>query len=181
MKVKHPARAIALAVGVVLVGLAVLLASQVGNDPQFKGGKLLGKPMPAFDLPATNGRATVHSADLRGKVVLVNFWNSWCIPCRQEHPSLKAFYARHRNEADFEMIGIVRDDTPSAAREWVRANRDGWTFVTDPHGRAALVFGTTGQPESYMIAANGVVIGVQRSRVTLANLEEMLSVARSVA
>jgi cytochrome c biogenesis protein CcmG/thiol:disulfide interchange protein DsbE len=178
---KRPARAIALAVGVVLVGFAVLLASQVNADPQYKGGDLLGKIVPSFDLPALSGGSNVRSDDLRGKVVLVNFWNSWCIPCQQEHPSLTAFYERHRNDGDFEMIGIVRDDTASAARSWVRAHHDRWSFVTDPEGHAALVFGTTGQPESYMIAANGVVAGVQRSPASVANLEEMLSVAKKVA
>jgi cytochrome c biogenesis protein CcmG/thiol:disulfide interchange protein DsbE len=181
MKVKHPARAIALAVGVVLVGLAVLLASQVNTDPGYKGGKLLGKPMPSFALPALAGGAGIRSVDLRGKVVLVNFWNSWCIPCQQEHPSLTAFYERHRDDADFEMIGIVRDDTTAAARSWVREHNDKWSFVTDPDGQASLLFGTTGQPESYMIAANGIVVGVQRAAASLANLEEMLSVARKAA
>jgi cytochrome c biogenesis protein CcmG/thiol:disulfide interchange protein DsbE len=178
---KHPARAVALGVGVVLVAFAVLLASQVHANPSFPGGNLLDKPVPSFDLPALSGSARVRSDDLQGKVVLVNFWNSWCIPCQQEHPALTEFYARHRNDGDFEMIGIVRDDSASAARSWVRDHHDGWTFVTDPQGRASLQFGTTGQPETYMIAPNGVVVGVQRSPATVANLEEMLSVARRSA
>jgi cytochrome c biogenesis protein CcmG, thiol:disulfide interchange protein DsbE len=176
--VKHPARAIALAVGVVLVGLAVLLASQVNADPQYKGGDLLGKAVPTFDLPALSGGSTVRSADLRGKVVLVNFWNSWCIPCQQEHGALAAFYERHRNDADFAMVGILRDDTAKAARSAVNEHHDAWSFATDPDGQAALHFGTTGQPESYMVAADGTVVGVQRAAVSLSNLEEMLAVAR---
>jgi cytochrome c biogenesis protein CcmG/thiol:disulfide interchange protein DsbE len=178
---KHPARAIALTVGVLLVGLAVLLASQVNADPSYKGGNLLDKPVPTFDLPALNGGADVRSDDLRGKVVLVNFWNSWCIPCQQEHASLAAFYARHHADGDVEMIGIVRDDSASAARSWVRAHHDGWSFVTDPQGQASLAFGTFGQPESYMIAANGIVVSYFRSAVTLNDLEEMLAAARKVA
>jgi cytochrome c biogenesis protein CcmG/thiol:disulfide interchange protein DsbE len=181
MKVHHPARAIALGVGVVLVALAVLLASQVNSDPSYKGGNLLGKPVPAFDLPALDGGPAVRSADLRGKVVLVNFWNSWCIPCQQEHASLSAFYERHRDDPDFSMIGILRDDTAKAARSYVTEHHDGWSFVTDPSGQAALQFGTTGQPESYMISADGTVVGTQRAAVSLANLEEMLAVARKFA
>ena len=181
MKVKRPARAIVLAVGVVLVGLAVLLASQVNNDPSYKGGNLLGKPVPAFDLPALNGGANVRSADLKGKVVLVNFWNSWCIPCQQEHAALSAFYERHRDDGDIEMVGILRDDTAAAARAYVRSHHDRWTFVTDPSGQASLMFGTTGQPETYMVAPSGIVVSFLRSPVSADNLEQMLAVARRSA
>jgi cytochrome c biogenesis protein CcmG/thiol:disulfide interchange protein DsbE len=179
--IKHPARVISLSVGVVLVAFAVLLASQVHVTPSFTGGNVLDKPVPAFDLPSLTGGSSIRSADLQGKIVLVNFWNSWCIPCQQEHAALTQFYAEHRNEHDFEMIGIVRDDTASAARGWVQDHHDGWDFVTDPQGQTALQFGSTGQPESYMINPNGVIVGVQRSPVTVANLDEMLAEAKQSA
>jgi cytochrome c biogenesis protein CcmG/thiol:disulfide interchange protein DsbE len=179
MRKKHTLRWISLGVGALLVAFAVLLASQVHNDPSFGGGRLLDKAVPQFDLPSlTPGGARVSSAGLEGKVFLVNFWNSWCIPCQEEHSALAQFYAEHKHDSDFEMIGIVRDDTASAARKSVEQNKDGWTFVTDPQGQASIDFGTTGQPETYMIDANGVVVGVQRSPVSVANLDEMLDVAR---
>ena len=178
---KHPLRAATLAVAVVLVGLAVLLASQVHNDPSFAGSNMNGKTLPTFDLPALSGSAHIRSADLQGKVVLVNFWNSWCIPCQQEHAALAAFYARHRNDGDVEMIGIVRDDTAGAARTWVRDHHDGWVFATDPGGQAALGFGTTGQPESFMVAPSGVIAAYLRSPASIDNLEAMLAAARRVA
>jgi cytochrome c biogenesis protein CcmG, thiol:disulfide interchange protein DsbE len=178
MKKKHPARLIALGVGVVLVAFAVLLASQVNASPSYKGANLLDKPIPTFNLPALDGSGRVRSADLQGKVVLINFWNSWCIPCQQEHAALSRFYSSHAADPDFEMIGIVRDDTASAARSSVREHHDGWSFVTDPQGQASLVFGTTGQPESYMIAPSGIVVSYLRSAVTLDDLEKMLAAAR---
>ena len=178
MRIKHPARAITLAVAVVLVAFAVVLASQVHNDPSFKGGDILGKQVPEFDLPALQGGAHVRSADLLGKVVLVNFWNSWCIPCRQEQGALRTFYGAHRSEPDFAMVGIVRDDTAGAAKKWVSEHNDRWTFTTDPNGQAALGFGTTGQPESFMISPSGVVAAFLRSPVSESNLEEMLAAAR---
>ena len=54
----------------------------------------------------------------------MNFWNSWCIPCRQEEPALQTFYAAHRNEPDFAMVGIVRDDSAEPIRSYVAAERD---------------------------------------------------------
>jgi cytochrome c biogenesis protein CcmG/thiol:disulfide interchange protein DsbE len=175
---RHTLRWISLGVGVVLVAFAVLLASQIHDNPSFGGGKVLDKPVPAFDLPSLTGGARVSSARLEGKVFLVNFWNSWCIPCQEEHGALAQFYAEHKNDPDFAMIGIVRDDTASSARQSVEQNKDRWTFVTDPQGRASIDFGTTGQPETYMVDARGIVVGVQRSPVSVANLDEMLSVAR---
>ncbi len=175
---KHPARVIALAVGVVVVALAVLLASQVNVSPSYSGGNLLGKPVPEFALPSLTGGPTVRSADFSGRVLLVNFWNSWCIPCQQEHGALASFYAAHKDDRDFAMVGIVRDDAASAARSYVQQHHDGWTFATDPSGQAALHFGTTGQPESYMVSPSGVIIGFQRAAVSVTNLEDMLRVAR---
>ena len=178
MSKKHTLRWISLGVGVVLVAFAVLLASQVHDRPAFGGGQVLDKPVPQFDLPSLTGGARVSSAGLRGKVFLVNFWNSWCIPCNEEHAALAQFYAEHKGESDFAMVGIVRDDTASAARKYVVQHHDTWTFVTDPQGQASIDFGTTGQPESYMVDAQGVVVGVQRSPVSVADLDEMLAVAR---
>ena len=175
---KHPARAIAAAVGAVSIALALLFASQLHVSPQFTGGNLLGKPVPNIDLPTLSGPGRIRSSDFEGKVTLVNFWNTWCIPCIQEHPSLTAFYARHEHDIDFQMIGIVRDDTASAARAYVAAHHDSWQFAMDPNGQAALSFGTTGQPETYMISPNGIVAGLQRSAVTVSGLEKMLAVAR---
>ena len=69
------------------------------------------KAVPAFSLETLDGKR-VSARSLAGKTYVVNFWNSWCIPCHQEAPALESFYARHRTEPDFAMLGIVRDDAP---------------------------------------------------------------------
>lgn len=172
----HAVRAGALAVGIAVAGLAIFLALRVDSAPTFVGIKL-GKPAPAFDLPTLDG-GRVSLRDLRGKTVVVNFWNSWCIPCRREHPALAQFFQRHRDEPDFAMLGIVRDDTESAARAWVEAQRVEWTIALDPGSRAALDFGTTGQPETFAITPDGLVVGIHRSEARVADLEAMLARAR---
>lgn len=172
-------RIVAIAVGVVVAAFSIFLATRVGTSPSFEG-VTLGRPAPEFDLPTMDG-SRVRLADLRGKVVIVNFWNSWCIPCREEHPALVSFYERHRDEPDFVMIGIVRDDTESDAREWVVDNGVGWTIALDPGSRAAIDFATTGQPETYAISPDGVLVGKQRSRVDISDLEAMLARARGTS
>ncbi len=174
---RHAARWIAITVGVVVIGFGIVLATQVNSSPTYEGGPVLGQPAPDFDLPTLEG-ARVDNASLAGKAVIVNFWNSWCIPCRAEHPALAEFFDRHRDDPDFAMVGIVRDDTDEAARAWVEDQGVDWTVALDPGDRAALDFATTGQPETYAISPDGVVVGKQLSEVSVDNLEELLTRAR---
>ena len=176
---KHTARWIALGVAVVLVGFAVVLATQVGNDPRADANKshLAGKTAPKFTVETLDG-TTVSSGDLAGKTVIVNFWNSWCIPCQQEHPALTQFYARHNDDPDFALVGIVRDDTKAATERWIKKHGDDWTIATDPGGKAALAFATRGQPETFAISPDGVIVGYQFGPSSVDDLEQLLSAAR---
>jgi cytochrome c biogenesis protein CcmG/thiol:disulfide interchange protein DsbE len=117
---RHTARWVALAVGVVVAGLAVVLALQVGDDERQTQprSELLGDPAPEFTVTTLDGEE-VSLDSLRGRAVIVNFWNSWCTPCKQEEPALQRFYERHRDDADFVLLGIVRDDPEDAARDAV--------------------------------------------------------------
>ncbi|HLM18107.1 MAG TPA: TlpA disulfide reductase family protein, partial [Acidimicrobiia bacterium] len=147
---KHPARIAALAVALVVIVFGVVLALNVGNDPQedAQQSHLVGKAAPAFDLPnLAGGRVTL--ADVAGKSAIVNFWNSWCTPCREEEPSLQRFYAAHKDDPDFTMIGIVRQDETGDVKAYVNKNGIEWKVALDPGSVAALDFGTRGQPETY--------------------------------
>lgn len=172
----HPARRIALVVGLVVAVFAGVLATRLDQPPTYRGPGL-GRAAPAFDLPTFDG-TRVQLADLRGKTVIINFWNSWCIPCREEHPALAAFFERHRDDLDFAMIGIVRDDTESAARRWAIEKGVDWVLALDPGSRASLDFATTGQPETYAISPDGVLVAKQISKVDVGDLEQMLARAR---
>jgi cytochrome c biogenesis protein CcmG/thiol:disulfide interchange protein DsbE len=180
--VKHLARWTALGVGVVVVAFAVVLATQVGNDPTAasKTSQLAGKVVPKFTVQALDGQP-VTAANLQGKTTIVNFWNTWCIPCREEHPALTEFYAKHADDQNFMMVGIVRDDTKGAVRRWQRNRGDAWTIATDPGGQAALAFGTRGQPETFAISADGLVVGYQYGPTSVDDLDALLAAARGGA
>jgi cytochrome c biogenesis protein CcmG, thiol:disulfide interchange protein DsbE len=177
--VRHRARWIALAAGVFVAVLAVVLATQVGTDPRADTNRshLVGKDAPSYDLPTLDG-SQLRSNELAGKVVVVNFWNSWCLPCLQEHQALVDFYGRHAGDPTFAMIGIVRDDTESAVRRYVEAEGVPYTVAFDPGGRAALDFGTRGQPETYAITPDGVIAGSKFGPSSVANLETLYRAAR---
>lgn len=178
---KRPARFVALAVAVVVVVLGVVLALNVGNDPQTSSqhSNMLGKQAPAFDLPTLTG-AKVSRDALQGKTVIVNFWNTWCIPCQQELSQLKQFYSQHANDPDVVLVGIVRDDPDTKmVREYVQGEGMGWTIALDPGDKAALDFATRGQPETYAISPQGRIVGAQIGPTTSSGLEAMLAVSRA--
>jgi len=176
---KHPARWIALTVVVVLVAFSVVLATQVGNDPRkdTKTSHLAGKAAPNFIVETLDGES-LSTRDLAGKAVIVNFWNTWCIPCQQEHDALVEFYERHAGEPGFRMVGIVRDDTKSAVRSYIDATDLPYPVAFDPGNRAALDYGTRGQPETYVISPDGVIAASKYGPSTAEQLEDMYRVAK---
>jgi cytochrome c biogenesis protein CcmG/thiol:disulfide interchange protein DsbE len=177
---KHPARVVALAVALVVVVLGVVLAVNVGSDPQqdAKQSHLVGKAAPAFELPNLAG-GRVSLADTAGKATIVNFWNTWCIPCQQEAPALEKFYADHASDSDFAMVGIVRGDETGTVQKYVRKNGVNWTIALDPQNQAALDFATRGQPETYAISPSGVVTAAKYGEMSSADLENFLQSARA--
>lgn len=184
------ARWAALVVAVVVAGFGVVLATQVSSSPTYRGGPILGKPAPAFELTDISAGAraagsvagsapVIRLADLAGKTVVLNFWNTWCVPCEEERPALEEFHARHADDPDVVLVGVVRDDTEQAVRAYVEKHRIGWRIGWGGRlPQAAIDYGTTGQPETFVISPSGIVVGKQLSEVTVANLEEMLAAGR---
>jgi thiol-disulfide isomerase/thioredoxin len=182
--VKHPARIAALAVAVVVVVFGVVLALNVGSDPQqdSQQSPFLGKQVPSFNLPTLDG-ARVSNASTQGKTLIINFWNTWCPPCRQELPALKQFYAQHQNDTDLVMIGIVRDpqESTKTIKQYVADEAMKWDIALDPGNQAALDFATRGQPETIAVAPDGVVTASFYGAVRPDQLEKALDLARGSA
>jgi cytochrome c biogenesis protein CcmG/thiol:disulfide interchange protein DsbE len=180
--VKHPARFIALAVAVVVVVFGVVLAVTVSSDPasEDQASPFLGKTIPAFDLPTLTG-GQVSNASVAGKTVIINFWNTWCTPCQQELPALKAFYEQHKDDADVVMIGIVRDpqETTKAIKAYAAKNGMDWTVALDPGNRAALDFATRGQPETLAVSPSGKVAASFYGPLRTSTLERFLAAGRN--
>jgi cytochrome c biogenesis protein CcmG/thiol:disulfide interchange protein DsbE len=179
---RHPARWVALTVGIVIAALAVVLATQVGTDPRkdAQTSRLVGKTAPTFTVRTFDGQ-TVSSQSLAGKAVLVNFWNSWCIPCQQELPALRDFQQRHANDPNVVLLGIVRDDTPDAARRYATTERMSWPLASDTGSSLSVAFGTRGQPETYAISPGGMIVGSEFGPTSAQNLEVLLNAARGGA
>ena len=166
-----------LAIALIVGSLLAVLIAGLGERSDATRSALTGSVAPEFSLPTLGGEETVRSSDLAGKTVVLNFWNSWCVPCKEELPALRTFFDRHRANENFVMIGVLRDDTVEAALE--ERDRAGieWTLVDDPRGTASIDFGVRGQPETYVIAPDGTVAATQIGPASVGDLEQMLEAA----
>ncbi|HIJ91504.1 MAG: TlpA family protein disulfide reductase [Desulfobulbaceae bacterium] len=115
----------------------------------------VGKPAPQFTLVDTKGK-TWNLAELKGKVVFLNFWATWCPPCREEMPSMQTVHTLMR-EDPFVMLAVLSNDTPALAD--AMAEKIGTTFpiLIDPNSTASKAYGLTGVPETYIIDKQGVI------------------------
>jgi cytochrome c biogenesis protein CcmG/thiol:disulfide interchange protein DsbE len=136
--------------------LAVLGLLSYGLLSKGSSGVALGEPAPDSPLPRLSGEGTGSLAEYRGKWVLVNFWASWCIPCKEEAPALQELQRRHGGER-FTVLGIDSRDLTDDGRAFVR--RYGLTYpqLRDGDGDGAHEYGTTGVPENFLVDPQGKV------------------------
>jgi DsbE subfamily thiol:disulfide oxidoreductase len=115
-----------------------------------------GEDAPRFSVTAPDG-TSLKLSDLKGKVVLVNFWASWCPPCREENPSLNSLYNRLKDEPRFRYVSIIYRDDPGEARSYLAESGFSIPACIDPGGKAAESYGLTGVPETYIIDKKGIL------------------------
>jgi cytochrome c biogenesis protein CcmG/thiol:disulfide interchange protein DsbE len=153
-------RLAAVVVAVAAIGIGAVFGSRLTSDPTLVDSPLIGRPAPEVVLPALEGPGEVALAGLRGQIVVVNFWASWCVACREEHPALVGAAQQYR-DAGVTFVGIDYQDSPSSAvaflDELVRGG-DNYRYATDPGSRAALEFGLFGVPETFVIDRSGTVV-----------------------
>jgi cytochrome c biogenesis protein CcmG, thiol:disulfide interchange protein DsbE len=148
------------AVVAVVVLFAGLLASGLGRDPTAITSPLIGRTAPGFQLRTLDGKEMVRLGDLRGQVVVVNFWASWCTECRVEHPVLDAAWKRFR-DSGVVIVGIGFQDTRSDALAYLKEAGVTWPAVEDPGSRTALAYGVYGIPETFFIGPDGQIAAKQ--------------------
>jgi DsbE subfamily thiol:disulfide oxidoreductase len=113
-------------------------------------------PAPDFTLLNPDGKK-VSLKDFRGKVVFLNFWATWCGPCREEMPAMQRLYQEFRGRG-FEIIGVnVKDRRPDALA-FVKQLQVTYPILFDPQGEAGVLYGAFGMPLTYLIDRNGIVI-----------------------
>ncbi len=161
-------------------GVVALLAYGFTTDPRAIPSTLTGKAAPDFSLTLFDGR-TVRLSDFRGKVVFLNFWASWCPPCRAEARLLEQAWQRHKDQG-IVFLGVDMQDTEEAARGFIR--EFGVTYMNgrDPNNRIAIDYGVYGIPETFFIDKDGQItykhIGALGWQTIVAKLDDA---ARGIA
>ena len=158
--------------------LATLLVAALLPTPPLDAADA-GQPAPAFALPTAKGE-TIALDKLRGKVVYVDFWASWCVPCRESMPLLDTLYKRHR-DAGFAVVGINKDVAAADAERFLVQNPANFTVVYDEAGGTPAAYGVKGMPSSYLIDARGNVTFVERGFLDESKAELESRVAALVA
>ena len=149
-----------------LIGILALFGWRLAARDQATGGpgvnsvgqlaELRPRDVPSMPLRSFDGR-NVDLADLRGKVVVLNFWGSWCIPCREEAPALESAWQATRDN-DVQFVGVNVWEAESDALNFIREQRLTYTNLLDPAGSLAVELGLTGIPETYFVNRDGKLI-----------------------
>jgi cytochrome c biogenesis protein CcmG/thiol:disulfide interchange protein DsbE len=158
------------------VGLLVLLAGVgalwLAPDPG-QGSALIGGAAPPLVLSDLAGRE-VSLASLRGKAVALNFWATWCPPCKEELPAFSDVWRASRGRC-LEIVGVTEESTREDAAAEVRRMEIPFPVVMDPAGAVARAFGVTGYPRTYVIDAEGKVRKIFTGVVSRERLEAALA------
>ena len=156
--------------------MVLALIGLLGFGLLTKGGSNLavGDPAPDKTLPYLDQTGSGSLADYRGQWVLVNFWASWCEPCRDEAPALERFYRKHR-AGGTTVLGINLDDATRDAEAFVSEFGLTYPQLRDGDGRERRdAYGMTGFPESFLVDPEGKIALIRRGPVTSEYLDEFV-------
>lgn len=154
----HSARRVSILLGVGASLLITVLVIAFTRDTQDAQSPLLSRPAPEITSTTFDGEQFVLSRR-KGSWVILNFFNSTCVPCKREHPELVKFFEGQRElgARGAELYTIVNDDSESAVREFFSEFGGGWSIIRDDNARIAVDYGIAKVPETWLISPTGVV------------------------
>lgn len=142
-----------------------------GREPAFPTA--IGQPAPDFSVVSLDGDE-IRLADLRGRPAIVYFWASYCEPCKEEFPLLRAAAERHAADG-LAIVGIVFEDGPETARDFMERFDATWPAALDPGAEVADAYRVFGPPETYFIDRDGRIAARQIGQISERSLDEKLA------
>ena len=169
----------AAAAGLVILALLWVLVQAEPGDSTSADSPLLGRPAPTV-VTTTTDDTPFDLSRRKGSWVLLNFFNSTCVPCVREHPELIEFHDRQQSAAEAaELYTVIWDDRESNVEAWFQANGGDWPRLRDPDGAIGVAFGVARVPETWIVDPNGFVRLRILGEVTADFLTERLDALRT--
>ena len=168
------------AIGLAIVGFLGLMAFGLLNKAPVTGRSgftRVQKPAPDFTLPLLDGGALTLSQYL-GQPLVINFWASWCPPCRQEAPALERTWRAYKDRGVV-FVGVDIQDTKEDARVYLREYDVTYPNVLDGDGKVTVDYGVIGLPITFFVSRDGIVerrwVGAVKERQLVAWVDELLA------
>ncbi|TVQ86213.1 MAG: TlpA family protein disulfide reductase [Deltaproteobacteria bacterium] len=159
-----------LGIGAVLLFAGVMVIGFTQDPRALDTRVMVGATAPDFVLQDLDG-AEVELASLKGRPVVINFWSTWCQPCKVEHPLLQRAPALY---PDVAFVGVLYQDKPEAARSYLKRAPVDYAQLVDPAGKVAIAYGVTGVPETFFIDPHGRITHKLARALTAEDLAENL-------
>jgi peroxiredoxin len=137
-----------------LRAFSVLVVSGLVASLALASDTLSGRA-PGFTLESRDGGA-VSLEDLGGQVVMINFWATWCVPCRQEMPHLQALYERY-NDLGFELLAVNVEDDPEGARKWLEETPVTFPVLFDANNEVSKMYKVVAMPSTVLVGRDGTM------------------------
>ena len=148
-------------------------SGEAATDEALTPAPFAGRPAPNFTLKTTDGK-TIDLAGLRGRPVVINFWATWCGPCRTEMPDLQAFYDDHRPQG-LELIGVNIQESPEDVTQYRQMHGISFPPVLDSDGSVTREYLVRGVPSTFFIDPQGTIRQVQIGPLNRKGLNEKLA------
>jgi cytochrome c biogenesis protein CcmG, thiol:disulfide interchange protein DsbE len=165
------------AIVLIVVAMVVVFNSGFGKDPSLIASPLIGKPVPDDTMSFLEGDGTLNLAGMKGEAVVVNFFASWCYPCRQEHPVIEAAADAYA-DAPVQFVGVVYQDEPDNAIAFLDqyGRAEGMEYVVDPDSRVAIDFGVFGVPETFFVSPDGTIMAKKTGPISPAEISSTIDI-----
>lgn len=171
---RGPVFFLALGIAVVLAVFVGVLATREPSQDRRADSPLVGEVAPAIQGTSLTTGEPFDLDSLRGQWVVVNFFATWCVPCRVEHPELLSFSRRHAQAGDASVVSVVFDDDPDEVRRYFEDNDSSWPVVDGSGSGVILDYAVAAVPESFVVSPTGFVVAKVTGGVTSVGLDQLI-------